>query len=80
MYAPTILSLAADYDKIIPPCCQAENAVECFQTKVLYLYGYLNQYFNLAMIHRNPTNLKICRVCGVLFSVEWRIFQQSDIP
>ncbi|XP_036783417.1 alpha-fetoprotein [Manis pentadactyla] len=33
LYAPTILSLAADYDKIIPPCCQAENAVECFQTK-----------------------------------------------
>uniref|UniRef100_A0A8C3YNA7 Alpha-fetoprotein n=1 Tax=Catagonus wagneri TaxID=51154 RepID=A0A8C3YNA7_9CETA len=33
LYAPTILSLAAQYDKIIPPCCKAENAVECFQTK-----------------------------------------------
>ncbi|XP_047655016.1 alpha-fetoprotein [Phacochoerus africanus] len=33
LYAPTILSLAAQYDRIIPPCCKAENAVECFQTK-----------------------------------------------
>ncbi|XP_014994024.2 alpha-fetoprotein isoform X1 [Macaca mulatta] len=33
LYAPTILLLAARYDKIIPSCCKAENAVECFQTK-----------------------------------------------
>ncbi|XP_010981074.3 alpha-fetoprotein [Camelus dromedarius] len=33
LYAPTLLSLAAQYDKVIPPCCKAENAVECFQTK-----------------------------------------------
>ncbi|XP_045388762.1 alpha-fetoprotein [Lemur catta] len=33
LYAPTVLSSAARYDKIIPLCCKAENAVECFQTK-----------------------------------------------
>ncbi|XP_066241357.1 alpha-fetoprotein [Saccopteryx leptura] len=33
LYAPTLLYLAAHYDKIIPLCCKAENAVECFQTK-----------------------------------------------
>ncbi|KAL2780404.1 alpha-fetoprotein isoform 2 [Daubentonia madagascariensis] len=33
LYAPTVLSSAARYDKIIPACCKAENAVECFQTK-----------------------------------------------
>ncbi|XP_032116871.1 alpha-fetoprotein [Sapajus apella] len=33
LYAPTILLLAARYDKIIPSCCKVENAVECFQTK-----------------------------------------------
>ncbi|OWK13784.1 AFP [Cervus elaphus hippelaphus] len=34
LYAPTILSLATQYDKIIPHCCKAENATECFETKV----------------------------------------------
>ncbi|XP_036057463.1 alpha-fetoprotein [Onychomys torridus] len=33
LYAPTILSLAAQYDKAVPVCCKAENAEECFQTK-----------------------------------------------
>ncbi|XP_008051123.1 alpha-fetoprotein [Carlito syrichta] len=33
LYAPTLLALAGRYDKIIPPCCKADNAVECFQTK-----------------------------------------------
>ncbi|KAL1790543.1 serum albumin [Sigmodon hispidus] len=33
MYAPAILSLAAQYDKAVPVCCKAENAEECFQTK-----------------------------------------------
>ncbi|XP_001375107.1 alpha-fetoprotein [Monodelphis domestica] len=33
LYAPTILSLAARYDKIISTCCQAENAVECFHNQ-----------------------------------------------
>nr|XP_010340892.1 alpha-fetoprotein [Saimiri boliviensis boliviensis] len=32
LYAPTILLLAARYDKIIPSCCKVANAVECFQT------------------------------------------------
>uniref|UniRef100_A0A8C7B9S1 Alpha-fetoprotein n=1 Tax=Neovison vison TaxID=452646 RepID=A0A8C7B9S1_NEOVI len=35
LYAPTILSLADHYGKIIPACCKAENAVECFQTKTV---------------------------------------------
>ncbi|KAL6088825.1 hypothetical protein STEG23_014090, partial [Scotinomys teguina] len=33
LYAPSILSLAAQYDKAVPTCCKAENAEECFQTK-----------------------------------------------
>ncbi|XP_021018617.1 alpha-fetoprotein [Mus caroli] len=33
MYAPAILSLAAQYDKIVPACCKADNMEECFQTK-----------------------------------------------
>nr|XP_034364128.1 alpha-fetoprotein [Arvicanthis niloticus] len=33
MYAPTILSLAAQYDKVVPACCKADNMEECFQTK-----------------------------------------------
>nr|XP_048281153.1 alpha-fetoprotein [Myodes glareolus] len=33
MYAPAILSLAAQYDKAVPVCCKAENPEECFQTK-----------------------------------------------
>nr|XP_010592447.1 alpha-fetoprotein isoform X2 [Loxodonta africana] len=33
LYAPTVLFLASRYDKIIPLCCKAENATECFQTK-----------------------------------------------
>uniref|UniRef100_A0A8C2N067 Alpha-fetoprotein n=1 Tax=Cricetulus griseus TaxID=10029 RepID=A0A8C2N067_CRIGR len=33
MYAPAILSLAAQYDKTVPVCCEAENMEECLQTK-----------------------------------------------
>ncbi|XP_053436196.1 alpha-fetoprotein [Nycticebus coucang] len=33
LYAPVVLSFAARYDKIIPPCCKAANAIDCFQTK-----------------------------------------------
>ncbi|XP_060043832.1 alpha-fetoprotein [Erinaceus europaeus] len=33
LYAPAILYLAGHYAKIISSCCQAENPVECFQTK-----------------------------------------------
>ncbi|XP_043825748.1 alpha-fetoprotein [Dromiciops gliroides] len=33
LYAPTILSLSARYDKIISSCCQDENPVECFHNK-----------------------------------------------
>ncbi|XP_040603811.1 alpha-fetoprotein [Mesocricetus auratus] len=33
MYAPAILSLAAQYDKTVPVCCKAENMEECFQAK-----------------------------------------------
>ncbi|XP_068831336.1 alpha-fetoprotein [Capricornis sumatraensis] len=34
LYAPTILSVATQYNKIIPHCCKAENVTECFETKV----------------------------------------------
>ncbi|XP_037385667.1 alpha-fetoprotein [Talpa occidentalis] len=43
LYASTILSLAVHYDKIIPPCCQAENAVECFQTKAASITKVLRE-------------------------------------
>uniref|UniRef100_A0A8C6MY66 Alpha-fetoprotein n=1 Tax=Mus spicilegus TaxID=10103 RepID=A0A8C6MY66_MUSSI len=33
MYAPAILSLAAQYDKVVLACCKADNKQECFQTK-----------------------------------------------
>ncbi|GAB1289827.1 Alpha-fetoprotein [Apodemus speciosus] len=33
LYAPAILSLAAQYDKVVPACCKADNMEECFQTK-----------------------------------------------
>nr|prf alpha fetoprotein [Rattus norvegicus] len=33
LYAPTILYLAAQYDKAVPACCKADNMEECFQTK-----------------------------------------------
>nr|BAC36150.1 unnamed protein product [Mus musculus] len=33
MYAPAILSLAAQYDKVVLACCKADNKEECFQTK-----------------------------------------------
>ncbi|XP_021516932.1 alpha-fetoprotein [Meriones unguiculatus] len=33
MYAPAILSLAAQYDKVVSACCKAENTEECFQSK-----------------------------------------------
>ncbi|XP_004617963.2 alpha-fetoprotein [Sorex araneus] len=55
LYAPTILSLAARFDKIIPTCCQAENAVECFQTKGAPLTKELRE-----------SNLLNQHVCSVL--------------
>ncbi|XP_052054855.1 alpha-fetoprotein [Apodemus sylvaticus] len=33
LYAPAILSLAAQYDKVVPACCKDDNMQECFQTK-----------------------------------------------
>ncbi|XP_031197937.1 alpha-fetoprotein [Mastomys coucha] len=33
MYAPAILSLAAQYDKAVPACCKADSMEECFHTK-----------------------------------------------
>lgn len=42
MYAPAILSLAAQYDKAVPECCKAENPEECFQTKVVILCSSVN--------------------------------------
>ncbi|XP_029424406.1 alpha-fetoprotein isoform X2 [Nannospalax galili] len=43
MYAPAILALAAHYDKIIPFCCKAENAEECFQTKTASIMKELRE-------------------------------------
>ncbi|XP_051026289.1 alpha-fetoprotein [Acomys russatus] len=33
MYAPAVLFLATQYDKVVPACCKAENMDECFQAK-----------------------------------------------
>ncbi|XP_055967422.1 alpha-fetoprotein [Sorex fumeus] len=55
MYAPTILSFVARFDKIISSCCQAENAAECFQTKDASLTKELRE-----------SNLLNQHVCSVL--------------
>ncbi|KAM9237794.1 alpha-fetoprotein-like [Dugong dugon] len=47
LYAPTILFLASHYDKIIPLCCKAENAVECFQTKAASITKELRESSSL---------------------------------
>ncbi|KAM5271753.1 alpha-fetoprotein [Ctenodactylus gundi] len=43
LYAPTVLSLAARYGKITPPCCGAENAAECFQTETASITNELSE-------------------------------------
>ncbi|XP_076998540.1 alpha-fetoprotein-like [Tamandua tetradactyla] len=47
LYAPTILYLAALYDKIIPSCCKVENAVECFQAKTTSITKELRESSSL---------------------------------
>nr|XP_004665408.1 alpha-fetoprotein [Jaculus jaculus] len=42
-YAPTLLSLAAGYSKVIPACCKAENSAECFQTKTALIAKELRE-------------------------------------
>ncbi|XP_020009680.1 alpha-fetoprotein [Castor canadensis] len=60
LYTPTILSLAAHYDEMIPSCCKAENAVECFQTKAASITkelrenSLLNQHVCSVMRHYKP--------------------------
>ncbi|XP_062055205.1 alpha-fetoprotein [Lepus europaeus] len=68
MYAPTIISLAIRYDKIIPPCCKAENAVECFQTKAapitkeLREVSLLNQHVCSVMRNFSPLTFQAITV------------------
>ncbi|XP_057584368.1 alpha-fetoprotein [Hippopotamus amphibius kiboko] len=68
LYAPTILSLAAQYDKIIPPCCKAENAVECFQTKAATITkelresSLLNQHICAVMRKFGPRTFRATTV------------------
>ncbi|XP_008691429.1 alpha-fetoprotein [Ursus maritimus] len=68
LYAPTILSLAAHYGKIIPPCCKAENAVECFQTKTALITKELrdsslvNQHICAVMKNFGPRTFRAITV------------------
>ncbi|XP_062964743.1 alpha-fetoprotein [Cynocephalus volans] len=68
LYAPTILSMAARYDKIIPLCCKAENAVECFQTKTALITkelresSLLNQHLCAVMRNFGPRTFQAITV------------------
>ncbi|XP_059780037.1 alpha-fetoprotein [Balaenoptera ricei] len=68
LYAPTILSLAAQYDKIIPPCCKAENAVECFQTKAASITKELRE-----------SSLLNQHICAVMRKFGPRTFQAITV-
>ncbi|XP_037685890.1 alpha-fetoprotein [Choloepus didactylus] len=68
LYAPKILSLAALYDKIIPSCCKAENAVECFQTKTASITKELRES-SLANQH----------TCAVMRNFGTRTFQAMTL-
>ncbi|XP_007953675.1 alpha-fetoprotein-like [Orycteropus afer afer] len=68
LYAPTILFLASHYDKIIPLCCKAENAVECFQTKAESITKELRE-----------NSLLNQHVCSVMRSFGARTFQAITI-
>ncbi|KAM5339597.1 alpha-fetoprotein [Glossophaga mutica] len=68
LYAPILLSLAAHYDKIIPLCCKAENAVECFQTKAASITKELRE-----------SSLLNQHVCAVMRSFGPRTFRAITI-
>ncbi|XP_015360780.1 alpha-fetoprotein [Marmota marmota marmota] len=68
LYAPTILSLAAGYDKMIPLCCKAENAAECFQTKTASITKELKE-----------SSLLNQHVCAVKRTFEPLIFQAITV-
>ncbi|KAM5284308.1 alpha-fetoprotein [Hipposideros larvatus] len=68
LYAPTVLSLASHYDKIIPPCCKAENAVECFQTKAAPITKELRE-----------SSLLNQHICSVMKNFGPRTFQAITI-
>ncbi|XP_069869327.1 alpha-fetoprotein [Dipodomys merriami] len=64
LYSPTVLSSAARYAKIMPLCCKAENAAECFQTKTASINkelresSLLNQHICAVMKHDGPQTLQ----------------------
>ncbi|XP_027710387.1 alpha-fetoprotein [Vombatus ursinus] len=64
LYAPTILSLASRYDKIIFNCCQAENAVECFHNKAAPVTKELRESSSVSQ-----------HICGVLRKFGERTFK-----
>ncbi|KFO20598.1 Alpha-fetoprotein [Fukomys damarensis] len=68
LYAPTALSLAARYDKILPSCCKAENADECFQTQVASITKDLSE-----------SSLLNQHVCAVIRNFGPRNFQAMTI-
>ncbi|XP_008572044.1 PREDICTED: alpha-fetoprotein [Galeopterus variegatus] len=68
LYAPTILSMAARYDKIIPLCCKAENAVECFQTKTALITKELRE-----------SSLLNQHICAVMRNFGPRTFQAITV-
>uniref|UniRef100_A0A8C9PIC5 Alpha-fetoprotein n=1 Tax=Spermophilus dauricus TaxID=99837 RepID=A0A8C9PIC5_SPEDA len=68
LYAPTILSLAAGYDKMIPLCCKAENAADCFQTKTASITKELKE-----------SSLLNQHVCAVKRTFEPLIFQAITV-
>ncbi|XP_006871650.1 PREDICTED: alpha-fetoprotein [Chrysochloris asiatica] len=68
LYAPTILYAASYYDKIIPLCCKAENAIECFQTKAAPVTKELRE-----------NSLLNQHVCAVIRNFEPRTFQAITV-
>ncbi|XP_075399674.1 alpha-fetoprotein [Tenrec ecaudatus] len=68
LYAPTILYLASQYDKMIPVCCKAEDASECFQTKAASITKELRE-----------NNLLNQHVCAIMRNFEPRTFQAITV-
>ncbi|XP_074084547.1 alpha-fetoprotein isoform X2 [Macrotis lagotis] len=64
LFAPTILSLAARYDKIISNCCESEDAAECFRLKAAPVTKELRQSSSINQ-----------HICGILRKFGERTFK-----
>ncbi|KAM4854967.1 alpha-fetoprotein [Thomomys bottae] len=64
LYAPTVLSSASRLDEVMPLCCKAEKAAECFQTKTASITkelkesSLLNQHVCAVMKQYGPQTIQ----------------------